>query len=217
MRLVTALLLALAPLWAQTQEAQRTSGADRQRASADRQNASAGRQRAAIKARLKPAGGNEDTFFLVPWPPLPLPPAAAPACEPVSAEQIGPLVEQVSKREGLMPELLRAVIEKESAYLPCAVSEKGALGLMQLMPETADLFGVKDPFDPGENLGAGAKFLKQMLDRYGGDLASALAAYNAGPSRADAAGGIPPIPETESYVSDILQKINPPAHVGVKK
>jgi soluble lytic murein transglycosylase-like protein len=221
MRLLAALLPALlVALCVSAQEVQTTPGKQRvgagaQPASAgDRQRASVERQRAGIRARLQPAETDQDSFFTAPWPPLPLPAAAAPACEPVPAEQIGPLVEQISKREGLAPDLLRTVIEKESGYLPCAVSEKGALGLMQLMPETAEQLGVRDPFDPAENLSAGAKFLKQMLTRYQGNLAAALAAYNAGPSRTDAAGGIPAISETTNYVSGIVQKLNVPAAVA---
>jgi soluble lytic murein transglycosylase-like protein len=220
MSFLTALLLASVALCALAQDAQ--TAPDKQRAgggaqpvsAADKQRASAERQRNGIRARLKPAGTDQDSFFTVPWPPLPLPAAVEPACEPVPAGQIGPLVEQISKREGLAPDLLRMVIEKESGYLPCAVSEKGALGLMQLMPETAEELGVRDPFDPAENLSAGAKFLKQMLTRYQGDVAAALAAYNAGPSRIDAAGGIPPISETTNYVSGIVQKLNAPAAVA---
>ncbi len=82
---------------------------------------------------------------------------------------------------------------------------------MQLMPSTAAGLGVNDPFDPRENVDAGAKYLKQMLERYGGDLMLALAAYNAGPVRADSAAAFPLPPQTTSYVSDIMQKITPPA------
>jgi soluble lytic murein transglycosylase-like protein len=105
--------------------------------------------------------------------------------------------------------LVRAVIEAESAYVPCAVSQAGALGLMQLMPATAEELKVTDPFDAVQNVAAGTQYLKMMLDRYGGDLAKALAAYNAGPARVDAAKGIPPIAETEAYVKKILGRIEP--------
>ena len=80
---------------------------------------------------------------------------------------------------------------------------------MQLMPSTAADLGVENPFDPRENVDAGARFLKQLLVRYEGDLPLALAAYNAGPGRVDSAGGIPPIPETLNYVSGILGRIRP--------
>jgi soluble lytic murein transglycosylase-like protein len=139
-------------------------------------------------------------------------PTALPAwpatCEPVPAEQIGALVEEISRRQGLTPDLLRAVIHKESSYLPCAVSPKGAQGLMQLMPETASGLGVENPFEPWQNVDAGARYLRQMLDRYGGNLVLALAAYNAGPGRVDAAGGVPSIPETMNYVSEIIRQLH---------
>jgi soluble lytic murein transglycosylase-like protein len=97
------------------------------------------------------------------------------------------------------------VIKQESAFRPCAISQKGAQGLMQLMPETVDQLGIKDPFDVKQNIDGGAKFLKELLTRYSGDLSLALGAYNAGAGKVDAAGGaIPPIAETEAYVKAIL-------------
>jgi soluble lytic murein transglycosylase-like protein len=131
----------------------------------------------------------------------------APPCAPLTAGAIAPLVEEASAREGLAARLLTAVIQQESAFVPCAVSPKGALGLMQLMPATAGQLGVLNPFNPKENVDAGAKFLKSLLDRYGGDVARALGAYNAGPGSVDRAGGIPAIPETQDYVKDILSKV----------
>jgi soluble lytic murein transglycosylase-like protein len=151
------------------------------------------------------------------FPPAPSAVAAAPdysrtagpaaPCDPLPSEIWSPLVRQAAEREGLTVELLTAVIQQESAFRPCAVSPKGAMGLMQLMPATAGLLGVKDPFDPKENVDAGAKFLKMLLDRYGGNLALALGAYNAGPGRVDASGGIPDIEETQDYVKDILTRL----------
>jgi soluble lytic murein transglycosylase-like protein len=102
--------------------------------------------------------------------------------------------------------LLHAVIEVESAYNPRAVSPKGALGLMQLMPETAALYGVRNPFDVAENLAAGATHLRRLIDRFSGDTALALAAYNAGSGAVLAYGGrIPPYPETQRYVPAVLR------------
>lgn len=135
-------------------------------------------------------------------------------CEPLSPEVWNPLVSAAAEQEGLSAELLAAVIRQESAFRPCAVSPKGAMGLMQLMPATAQLLGVKDPFDPKENVDAGAKFLKMLLSRYGGNLALALGAYNAGPGRVDAAGGVPPIAETRDYVTDILTRLAEMAATG---
>jgi soluble lytic murein transglycosylase-like protein len=172
-------------------------------------------QRAAVRTQVKSAQVAGHSFFSVPWveksaAPATVPVAAAPECDPVPPEQIGPLIDEISKREGLTPDLLRAVIEKESNFRSCAVSTKGAQGLMQLMPATAGQFGVTDPFDPRQNVGAGARFLRQLLDRYTGDLSLALGAYNAGPSRVDFFGGVPAIAETLKYVFDIQEKLKPP-------
>jgi|YNPNPStandDraft_1061719.scaffolds.fasta_scaffold04739_7 soluble lytic murein transglycosylase-like protein len=186
--------------------------AARQRAAVQAMEAALEKQRASVRAQIEAAGGEGASFFLTSWSD-PLPPAAVPAepCEPVPPEQIGPLVEQIAQREGLTPDLLRAVIEKESSRLPCAVSPKGAQGLMQLMPETARQLGVRDPFDPAENVSAGARLLRGLLSRYGGDLALALGAYNAGPAYIDAFGTLPPFRETLDYVSGILGTLREPA------
>jgi soluble lytic murein transglycosylase-like protein len=117
------------------------------------------------------------------------------------------LIDQNATKEGVKPELIRAVIEKESANRPCAISPKGAQGLMQLMPDTAQQFAVADPFDPKQNVEAGTKLLKQLLTKYNGDVSLALSAYNAGSGRVDQEGGIPQIRETINYVADILAKL----------
>jgi soluble lytic murein transglycosylase-like protein len=175
--------------------------------SLQRQRESAERQRQSIRLQKQQATESGD-FFIVPWV-QPVALTAPPECEPVAPHEIGPLVREISEREGLTPDLLRAVIEQESSYLPCAVSPKGAQGLMQLMPATASLLGIADPFEPRQNLNGGARFLRSLLDRYGGDLVLALAAYNAGPARVDASGGVPPIPETMNYVTEIMKKLEP--------
>lgn len=131
-------------------------------------------------------------------------------CDPVPEIDLAPIVADTAEREGLDPRLLTAVIQQESAFRPCAVSQKGAQGLMQLMPATAEQFGVKDSFDIQENIGAGAKLLKGLLTRYTGDLSLALGAYNAGPGKVDEAGGVPAIPETTNYVREILRKLATP-------
>ncbi len=133
--------------------------------------------------------------------------AAGAGCVPLPAGEVEALAAQAGAREGVDASLLRAVIETESAALPCAVSRKGAMGLMQLMPVTALELAVENPFDPKENVDAGARFLKRLLVRYGGDLALVLGAYNAGPSRVDAAGGVPGIPETVDYVGRVLSRL----------
>jgi soluble lytic murein transglycosylase-like protein len=173
-----------------------------------RQRSALEQQRAAVRVQVRGSHDAPGSFFTVPWIGQEAPPPVRPPeCDPVPEERIGPIVEEISEREGLTPDLLHAVIEKESAYLPCAVSASGAQGLMQLMPVTAAELGVEDPFDARQNVDGGARFLRQLLDRYGGNLVLALAAYNAGPRRVDSAGGVPPIPETMGYVSGILDRL----------
>lgn len=115
------------------------------------------------------------------------------------------LIEEVARDEGVDSELLRAVVATESNYDPNAISRKGALGLMQLMPETARGLGVTDPFHPAENLGGGARHLRRLIDKYQGELPLVLAAYNAGEQAVDRYNGIPPFPETVAYVEKVLR------------
>ena len=131
-------------------------------------------------------------------------PVAYTDCDPLPADQVSSLVDTAATRENLDSNLLRSMIRQESGFKPCAISPKGAQGLMQLMPATALQFGVVDPFDPVQNVDGGARLLRQLLNRYNGDLGKALGAYNAGPSRVDAVNGIPQIPETQDYVKQIL-------------
>jgi soluble lytic murein transglycosylase-like protein len=128
-------------------------------------------------------------------------------CDPVPEAQLTSLIDDAANREDLQPNLIRAVVQKESAGRPCAVSPKGAQGLMQIMPATASQFSVSDAFDPKQNIDAGTKLLKQLLTRYAGDVSRALGAYNAGPARVDKEGGVPQIQETQNYVSEILSKL----------
>ncbi len=114
------------------------------------------------------------------------------------------LFEEVARAEGLDPALLKAVARVESGFNPRAVSPKGALGMMQLMPETARMVGVRDPFDPRENLYGAARFLKRLLMEFG-DLSLALAAYHAGPEVVRRFRGLPPYPETRRYVKLVLR------------
>ncbi len=128
-------------------------------------------------------------------------------CGALSDDRVNNLIHRASRENALTPDLLRAVIRRESSFQPCAVSRAGAMGLMQLMPNTALDLGVRNPFDAEENVSGGAKLLRSLIDRYGGDLSLALGAYNAGPARVDAAGGVPEIPETQQYVREILERL----------
>jgi hypothetical protein len=145
------------------------------------------------------------SFFTVPWVETPVP-FSSPPCDPLPAAELDKLVEQGSQ-QGVKAELIRAVIAEESGGRPCAVSWKGAQGLMQLMPATSEQFGVKDPFDPRQSVEAGTKLLKQLLTKYNNDVSLALAAYNAGEPRVDRDGGVPRIAETQNYVNDIQSKL----------
>lgn len=113
-------------------------------------------------------------------------------------------ISTAARDTGLDPELLLAVVMEESGGNPAAVSEKGAQGLMQLMPATATEVGVADPTNPAQNIAGGARYLKQMMDRFGGQTSLALAAYNAGPGNVDKAGGrVPEFPETHRYIDRV--------------
>ena len=114
------------------------------------------------------------------------------------------LIRRAAHRHELDPALLTAVVRAESAFDPNARSSSGAMGLMQLMPETAKSLGVRNPYDPGQNIEGGAKLLRSLIDRYGGRLDFALAAYNAGAGTVDKYNGVPPYAETRGYVDSIL-------------
>jgi soluble lytic murein transglycosylase-like protein len=182
------------------------SAAVRQAESLRRMEQSVAKQRAALKSRAN--GGQADGFFTTDWvggPPAPPPPAG---CDPIDANDPAGAVAKAASGEQLDPAVLRAVIRQESAFNPCAVSPKGAVGLMQLMPATAERFHVSDPFDTEQNVLAGARYLKELLERFHGDLKLALAAYNAGPERVDGeTPAVPAIPETQNYVAQILKSL----------
>jgi soluble lytic murein transglycosylase-like protein len=114
------------------------------------------------------------------------------------------LIEEHATRQNLRPDLVRAVIQVESGFNPHALSNKGAMGLMQLMPSTARDLGVRNPYDPVQNIRGGTDYLRQLLDKFGGDEALALAAYNAGAGAVTRYGdAIPPYRETRQYVEKI--------------
>ncbi|HUF47013.1 MAG TPA: lytic transglycosylase domain-containing protein [Vicinamibacterales bacterium] len=116
------------------------------------------------------------------------------------------LINDLAGRHGVDTELAHAVVRAESNYNPLAVSPKGAMGLMQLMPATAAQYGVTDPFDPAQNLDAGLRHLRRLLERY--DRRHALAAYNAGEGAVNRYGGVPPYRETQAYVRRILADVD---------
>jgi soluble lytic murein transglycosylase-like protein len=136
-------------------------------------------------------------------------PAALPAaeCEALTQPELTRMINEIAPRQNMNPLLIQEVVRQESGFYPCAVSSKGAAGLMQLMPATQAQFQVKNPFSPKESLEAGSKLLRDLLDRYHGNLSLALSAYNAGADRVDKAGAIPEIPETRNYVFSILHRM----------
>jgi soluble lytic murein transglycosylase-like protein len=124
------------------------------------------------------------------------------------AARYQPLIEEHASLHEVSPDLVRAVIQAESAFNPRALSHKGAMGLMQLMPATAAEFGVQDAYDPAENIRGGVAYLRQLLDAYDGNVELALAAYNAGPGAVKKYGGtVPPYRETRSYVAKVQRSV----------
>ena len=123
----------------------------------------------------------------------------------ISAGELEPVIARHSRTHRLHPALIRAVIKTESDFDPLAVSRAGAIGLMQLMPQTAVRLDVRDSYNPDENIGGGTKYLRQLLDRFDGNLPLALAAYNAGEHAVERYQGLPPIAETRQYVKKVLR------------
>lgn len=173
----------------------------------------AGYERVGDAVRLAVAGGAveiaasdlvavepEDTFE-----PLPPAPSSLPA-------PYGKLIRVAAQKHGVDEKLIARVIALESNFNPKAVSRKRALGLMQLLPQTAARYAVADVFNPAENIDAGTRYLKDLLERYGGNLPLALAAYNAGPETVDRYRGVPPFAETQNYVRRITTRLATETH-----
>lgn len=126
-------------------------------------------------------------------------------------ERFVPLIEDSSRRHGVSPDLVKAIVRVESDFEPRAISEKGCRGLMQLLPDTARRFGVADIDDPSQNIEGGVKYLRFLLDYFKNDLALALAGYNAGENAVTRYKGVPPYPETRDYVKKVTALYRPPA------
>ena len=139
----------------------------------------------------------------------PIPPREpTPRANPLNAQDIDEVVSAASTRNNIPVNLIKSVISVESGFNPNAVSRKGAQGLMQLMPETALAMGVRNPFDPSENVEGGARYLSELLGFFHNDVVKALAAYNAGPQRVEQYHGVPPYPETVAYVRQVIRDLN---------
>jgi soluble lytic murein transglycosylase-like protein len=133
------------------------------------------------------------------------PPVLAPPATAVVERTPRELVDAAAKKNGLPANFVHSVVAAESGYQPNAVSPKGAIGLMQLMPATAQAYGA-NPHDPAQNVEAGAAYLRELLIKYDGDTRRALAAYNAGPGAVDKYNGVPPYAETQTYIERVLRK-----------
>jgi soluble lytic murein transglycosylase-like protein len=141
--------------------------------------------------------------------------STTPVASGSARERYEPLVQEYASRQSLRPELVRAVIQVESGFNPSATSPKGAMGLMQLMPQTARELGVQYPYDPEENIRGGTRYLRLLLDKYAGNEELALAAYNAGAGAVDKYGRrIPPYRETRDYVRKVGTKAGAASQAG---
>jgi soluble lytic murein transglycosylase-like protein len=165
-------------------------------------------QRASVRAQVHVATpAPTHGFFTVPWPSPVMLPSTPAECDPLPPSDLQPLIAASARKHGVKAELVRAVIDQESDARPCAVSARGAQGLMQIMPDTAADLNLTAPFDPKQNVDAGVRYLKTLLDHFKGDLTLALGAYNAGLGVVDKEGGLPHNSETQNYVKQILASL----------
>src|SRR5271165_6574764 len=155
-----------------------------------------------------PAGGYVDVPTAEIESYEPAPPEPKEAAGTTSAKDLKAIVAAASTQHQIDADFIASVIAAESANNPRAVSRKGAQGLMQLMPATAGKLGVKDSFDPADNVDGGVRYLRELLLQYNGDIPKALAAYNAGPQRVQQYKGVPPYRETHAYVARIINDFN---------
>ncbi len=167
-----------------------------------------GYERAGLVVRLQMPGGrvevaSEDLVAIEPEDSFPAPSRSTPLNVPFAE-----MIRAAAQKHGVEQELIASVIAVESNFNPRAVSPKLARGLMQLLPEVARRFAVANVFDPGQNIDAGTRYLKELLARYNQDLALALAAYNAGPDRVEQYRGVPPFWETRNYVRRVTQDLS---------
>jgi hypothetical protein len=169
-----------------------------------------------VLSNRRPSGGEGVTSYKVPKSDDVV--ATRRAAPAVARADYDDIIVEHARRNSVRPSLVRAVIQVESGFNPGARSPKGAMGLMQLMPATAREFGVRNAYNPEENVGAGVRYLRQLLDRYDGDEKLALAAYNAGPGAVDKYGEtVPPYQETRQYVKKVDQLAGTTRVSGVPK
>ena len=181
----------------------------------DLQRESLKKQRESIKAQLGPDIQPFDVDFGFLTARTPPPPLQQADCPPLEQDKVDALISAAAKKQSLSADLIRAVMAQESAFKPCAVSYKGAQGLMQLMPETASQLNVSDPFDPEQNVHAGSAYLKQLMDKYKNDVKLVLAAYNAGTTVADqGSASFPQV--TQDYIAAVLASLQKQERTAAK-
>ncbi|MHC1741692.1 MAG: transglycosylase SLT domain-containing protein [Syntrophobacteraceae bacterium] len=156
-------------------------------------------------AALKPITVTQTVGRIAPRSQLPLLRSYVPFCDLPNQNAYEPHIRLTCLRHGMDHNLVKAVIRAESGFNSQAVSPKGAMGLMQLMPDTSRYMGVLNPFDPLDNIDGGTRYLRMLLDRFKNDISLALAAYNAGPENVAKYGGVPPYDETQVYVQRVLE------------